>query len=74
MLCVFQIFGQANTPLKKWILGFAFQRKEAEMMSGIMRRNSLWDKIIFKKVQVIIHSLLPHSAWGSLALSSSTAF
>ncbi|KAK3526330.1 hypothetical protein QTP70_024282 [Hemibagrus guttatus] len=46
-----KIFGQANTPLKRWILNFAFRRKEAEMMSGIMRRNSLWDKIIFKKVQ-----------------------
>ncbi|XP_053498435.1 long-chain-fatty-acid--CoA ligase 1b [Ictalurus furcatus] len=46
-----KIFAQANSPLKKWILGYAFRRKEAEMMSGIMRRNSLWDKIIFKKVQ-----------------------
>ncbi|XP_060771226.1 long-chain-fatty-acid--CoA ligase 1b [Neoarius graeffei] len=49
-----KIFGQANTPLKKWILEFAFRRKEAEMMSGIMRRNSLWDKIIFKKVQASV--------------------
>uniref|UniRef100_A0AAR2L6B1 Arachidonate--CoA ligase n=1 Tax=Pygocentrus nattereri TaxID=42514 RepID=A0AAR2L6B1_PYGNA len=46
-----KILGQASTPLKKWILNFAFRRKEAEMMSGIMRRNSFWDKIIFKKVQ-----------------------
>ncbi|XP_027021023.1 long-chain-fatty-acid--CoA ligase 1b [Tachysurus fulvidraco] len=46
-----KIFGQANTPLKRRILEFAFRRKEAEMLSGIMRRNSFWDKIIFKKVQ-----------------------
>ncbi|KAL7868295.1 hypothetical protein SRHO_G00096790 [Serrasalmus rhombeus] len=31
-----KILGQASTPLKKWILNFAFRRKEAEMMSGIM--------------------------------------
>ncbi|TSQ35263.1 Long-chain-fatty-acid--CoA ligase 1 [Bagarius yarrelli] len=49
-----KIFGQANTPLKKWILEFAFRRKEAEMKSGIMRRNSLWDKLIFKKVQASV--------------------
>ncbi|KAB5565433.1 hypothetical protein PHYPO_G00241440 [Pangasianodon hypophthalmus] len=49
-----KIFGQANTPLKKWIVEFAFRRKEAEMMSGIMRRNSLWDKLIFKKVQASV--------------------
>ncbi|KAG9347009.1 hypothetical protein JZ751_005936 [Albula glossodonta] len=46
-----KIFGQANSPLKRWVLEFAFKRKEAEMRSGIMRRDSLWDKLIFKKVQ-----------------------
>ena len=48
-----QIQGQANSsPVKKWLLGYASRRKEAEMNSGIMRNNSLWDKLIFKKVQV----------------------
>ncbi|XP_047441574.1 long-chain-fatty-acid--CoA ligase 1-like [Mugil cephalus] len=46
-----KIFGQANTSLKRWLLGFAYRRKEAEMMKGIVRRNSIWDKLIFKKVQ-----------------------
>ncbi|XP_064201164.1 long-chain-fatty-acid--CoA ligase 1-like isoform X1 [Anguilla rostrata] len=46
-----KIFGQANTPLKRWVLQFASRRKEAEMRSGIVRRDSLWDKLIFKKVQ-----------------------
>ncbi|XP_026872884.2 long-chain-fatty-acid--CoA ligase 1b isoform X2 [Electrophorus electricus] len=49
-----KIFGQANTPLKRWILDFAFRRKEAEMRSGLMRKNSLWDKLIFKKVQASV--------------------
>uniref|UniRef100_A0A8C4EAG7 Arachidonate--CoA ligase n=1 Tax=Dicentrarchus labrax TaxID=13489 RepID=A0A8C4EAG7_DICLA len=41
----------ANTPLKKWVLDFAFRRKEAELKSGVVRKDSMWDKIIFKKVQ-----------------------
>uniref|UniRef100_A0A3Q1G4B8 Long-chain-fatty-acid--CoA ligase n=1 Tax=Acanthochromis polyacanthus TaxID=80966 RepID=A0A3Q1G4B8_9TELE len=47
-----KVFGQANTPLKRWLLDFAFRRKEAEMKSGVVRKDSMWDKLIFKKVQV----------------------
>uniref|UniRef100_K7GCL6 Long-chain-fatty-acid--CoA ligase n=1 Tax=Pelodiscus sinensis TaxID=13735 RepID=K7GCL6_PELSI len=46
-----KIFGQANTSLKRWILDFASKRKEAELKSGIIRKNSLWDKLIFHKIQ-----------------------
>ncbi|RXM30826.1 Long-chain-fatty-acid--CoA ligase 1 [Acipenser ruthenus] len=46
-----QIFGQANTPLKRWLLDFATKRKEAELKSGIVRNDSVWDKLIFSKVQ-----------------------
>ncbi|XP_053559852.1 long-chain-fatty-acid--CoA ligase 1 isoform X1 [Bombina bombina] len=46
-----RIFGQANTPMKRWMLDFASKRKEAELRSGIIRNNSFWDKIIFHKVQ-----------------------
>lgn len=46
-----KIFGQANSPVKRWLLGFAFRRKEAELMKGIVRRDSIWDRLIFKKVQ-----------------------
>uniref|UniRef100_A0A7N6FHW8 Arachidonate--CoA ligase n=1 Tax=Anabas testudineus TaxID=64144 RepID=A0A7N6FHW8_ANATE len=47
-----KVFSQANTPLKKWLLDFAFRRKESELKSGVVRRDSMWDKLIFKKVQV----------------------
>lgn len=47
-----QVFGQANTPLKRWLLDFAFRRKEAELKNGVVRKDSMWDKLIFKKVQV----------------------
>ncbi|KAK6494198.1 long-chain-fatty-acid--CoA ligase 1-like isoform X2 [Huso huso] len=46
-----RIFGQANTPLKRWLLDFATKRKEAELKSGIVRNDSVWDKLIFSKVQ-----------------------
>ncbi|XP_071384615.1 long-chain-fatty-acid--CoA ligase 1-like isoform X2 [Centroberyx affinis] len=46
-----KIFGQANTSVKRWLLGFAYRRKEAELMSGIVRRDSIWDRLIFRKVQ-----------------------
>ncbi|XP_074084967.1 long-chain-fatty-acid--CoA ligase 1 isoform X1 [Macrotis lagotis] len=46
-----KIFGQANTTMKRWILDFASKRKEAELRSGIIRNNSLWDKFIFHKIQ-----------------------
>lgn len=49
---MYQIFGQANTPLKRWLLDFASRRKEAEMKSGVVRKDSMWDKLIFSKVQV----------------------
>ncbi|KAJ8383101.1 hypothetical protein SKAU_G00038790 [Synaphobranchus kaupii] len=49
-----KIFGQANTPLKRWVLQFASRRKEAEMRSGIVRKDSVWDKLIFKKVQATL--------------------
>uniref|UniRef100_A0A8C2PBN0 Long-chain-fatty-acid--CoA ligase n=1 Tax=Capra hircus TaxID=9925 RepID=A0A8C2PBN0_CAPHI len=48
---VVEIFGQANTTLKRWLLDFASKRKEAELRSGIIRNNSLWDKLIFHKIQ-----------------------
>ncbi|KAM9314659.1 long-chain-fatty-acid--CoA ligase 1a isoform 2-T2 [Pholidichthys leucotaenia] len=46
-----KVFSQANTPLKKWLLDFAFRRKEAELKNGVVRKDSMWDKLIFKKVQ-----------------------
>lgn len=47
-----QVFSQANTPLKRWMLDFAFRRKESELKNGVVRTDSMWDKLIFKKVQV----------------------
>ncbi|KAL0973937.1 hypothetical protein UPYG_G00213180 [Umbra pygmaea] len=46
-----KIYGQANTSLKRWLLDLAYKRKEAELLSGIVRRDSIWDTLLFRKVQ-----------------------
>ncbi|XP_019334182.1 long-chain-fatty-acid--CoA ligase 6 isoform X1 [Alligator mississippiensis] len=46
-----KIFSQADTPLKRWLLEFAAKRKKAEVRSGIIRNDSLWDKLFFNKIQ-----------------------
>lgn len=51
-----QVQSGAKTPFKKWLLNFAVDRKYAEVKEGIIRNNSLWDKLIFNKVQVLIRS------------------
>ncbi|XP_023594798.1 long-chain-fatty-acid--CoA ligase 6 isoform X4 [Trichechus manatus latirostris] len=46
-----KIFSQANTPLKRWLLEFAAKRKQAEVRSGIIRNDSIWDELFFNKIQ-----------------------
>lgn len=52
LLSLLQIFSQANSPLKRCLLNFAAKRKGAEVSSGIIRSDSIWDKIFFSKIQV----------------------
>ncbi len=51
-----QVQSGAKTPFKKWLLNFAVDRKFAEVKEGIVRNNSIWDKLIFHKVQVLLQS------------------
>ncbi|KAK1888130.1 Long-chain-fatty-acid--CoA ligase 1 [Dissostichus eleginoides] len=46
-----RMYDKANTSLKRWLLGFAYRRKESEIKRGIVRRDSIWDRLIFGKVQ-----------------------
>lgn len=46
-----KIFSQANTPLKRCLLNFAAKRKGAEVSRGVIRSDSIWDKIFFSKIQ-----------------------
>lgn len=47
-----QIQSGANTPVKKFLLNFAATMKMIEVKQGIIRNDSLLDKLVFKKVQV----------------------
>ncbi|XP_036620212.1 long-chain-fatty-acid--CoA ligase 1 isoform X1 [Trichosurus vulpecula] len=65
-----RIFGQANTTMKRWILDFASKRKEAELRSGIIRNNSLWDKIIFHKIQASLGGKVRLMVTGAAPVSA----
>uniref|UniRef100_A0A8C3LGM4 Long-chain-fatty-acid--CoA ligase n=1 Tax=Chrysolophus pictus TaxID=9089 RepID=A0A8C3LGM4_CHRPC len=51
LLSLLQIFSQADTSLKRWVLEFAARRKKAEVRNGIIRNDSLWDRLFFNKIQ-----------------------
>ncbi|NXN12924.1 ACSL1 ligase, partial [Indicator maculatus] len=65
------IFGQADTSLKRWMLDFASKRKEAELRSGIVRNNSFWDKIIFRKIQASLGGKVRLMITGAAPVSAS---
>ncbi|EMP39048.1 Long-chain-fatty-acid--CoA ligase 5, partial [Chelonia mydas] len=46
-----QIQRAAQNPLKRVLLSFAIARKLDEVKKGILRNDSIWDKMFFKKVQ-----------------------
>lgn len=41
-----------NSPLRRALLHYAVRRKQAELSSGVVRNNSLWDKLVFNRIQV----------------------
>jgi len=47
-----QIQSGAKSPVKRCLLNFAVTMKMAEIKHGIIRNDSIWDQLIFKKVQV----------------------
>ncbi|NXU55272.1 ACSL1 ligase, partial [Turnix velox] len=65
------IFGQADTALKRWMLDFASKRKEAELRSGIVRNNSFWDKVIFRKIQASLGGRVRLMITGAAPVSAS---
>ncbi|KFQ05826.1 ACSL1 ligase, partial [Haliaeetus albicilla] len=66
-----EIFGQADTSLKRWMLDFASKRKEAELRSGIVRNNSFWDKVIFRKIQASLGGKVRLMVTGAAPVSAS---
>lgn len=52
LLILFEIFLQVNnSSIKRMLFRMALSSKEAELRRGIIRKNSIWDKLVFSKVQ-----------------------
>ncbi|XP_056300282.1 long-chain-fatty-acid--CoA ligase 6 [Pseudoliparis swirei] len=66
-----KIFSQANTPLKRWLLNFAAKRKGAEVSSGVIRSDSVWDKVFFSKIQASLGGRLRMIITGAAPTSPS---
>uniref|UniRef100_A0A668AZH8 Arachidonate--CoA ligase n=1 Tax=Myripristis murdjan TaxID=586833 RepID=A0A668AZH8_9TELE len=43
--------GSVTSPLRRALLHYAVRRKQAELSSGVVRNNSLWDKLVFNRIQ-----------------------
>ncbi|AWP18012.1 Long-chain-fatty-acid--CoA ligase 5 isoform 2 [Scophthalmus maximus] len=63
--------GAAASPFKKWLLNFAVERKYAEVKEGIVRNNSIWDKLIFHKVQESLGGRVRVMVTGAAPISPS---
>ncbi|XP_059180384.1 long-chain-fatty-acid--CoA ligase 5 [Centropristis striata] len=61
----------AASPFKKRLLNFALDRKFAEVKQGIIRNNSIWDKLIFHKVQESLGGRVRVMVTGAAPISPS---
>lgn len=41
----------SGSRMKRMLFNMALRSKEAELKRGVIRKNSIWDKIVFRKVQ-----------------------
>ncbi|CAL8247664.1 unnamed protein product [Merluccius merluccius] len=46
-----KILGSMTSPMWRALLHYAVRRKQAELSSGVVRNNSLWDKLVFNRIQ-----------------------
>uniref|UniRef100_A0A8C7ZK98 Arachidonate--CoA ligase n=1 Tax=Oryzias sinensis TaxID=183150 RepID=A0A8C7ZK98_9TELE len=65
-----KILASTKSPLRRALLHFAVQRKQAELSRGIVRNNSLWDKLIFNKIQASLGGNLRFVLTASAPISS----
>ncbi|XP_054656807.1 long-chain-fatty-acid--CoA ligase 5 [Dunckerocampus dactyliophorus] len=66
-----RVQSSAKSPFKKWLLNFAVERKLAEVREGIVRNNSIWDKLIFHKVQESLGGRVRVMVTGAAPISPS---
>ncbi|KFV78119.1 Long-chain-fatty-acid--CoA ligase 5 [Struthio camelus australis] len=61
----------AKSPVKKLLLNFAVTMKMAEVKQGIIRNDSIWDQLIFKKVQETMGGQVRIMVTGAAPISPS---
>ncbi|XP_066474917.1 long-chain-fatty-acid--CoA ligase 5 isoform X2 [Tiliqua scincoides] len=61
----------AQTKFKRLLLNIAVARKQAEVKQGIIRNTSLWDKLVFKKIQEAMGGKVRIVVTGAAPISSS---
>ncbi|XP_058154404.1 long-chain-fatty-acid--CoA ligase 5 [Dasypus novemcinctus] len=65
-----KVQNEAKTPLKKFLLNLAVTCKFNEVKKGIIRRDSLWDKLIFSKIQASLGGKVRFMITGAAPISS----
>ncbi|NWT65777.1 ACSL5 ligase, partial [Prunella himalayana] len=61
----------ASSPGKQFLLKFAVFMKMAEIKQGIIRNNSIWDKLVFRKVQETMGGRVRIMVTGAAPISPS---
>ncbi|NXP07896.1 ACSL5 ligase, partial [Thinocorus orbignyianus] len=61
----------ANSPVKRCLLNLAVAMKTAEIKQGIIRNDSIWDKLVFKKVQETMGGRVRIMVTGAAPISPS---
>ncbi|XP_055280631.1 long-chain-fatty-acid--CoA ligase 5 isoform X3 [Moschus berezovskii] len=64
-----KVQNEAKTPLKKFLLNLAVASKFREVKKGIIRRDSLWDKLIFGKIQESLGGKIRFLVTGAAPIS-----
>ncbi|XP_053439673.1 long-chain-fatty-acid--CoA ligase 5 [Nycticebus coucang] len=65
-----KVQNEAKTPLKKFLLNFAVTWKFKEVQRGVIRNDSCWDKLIFRKIQASLGGKVRILVTGAAPIST----